>query len=448
MRVDCKAGMRVGKRAGSWNFQHSVVTRDRYHHTAQHSRSRGYVSTDLARTAAMPDRGRPPSCHLTQHAAAASSVPDTHKRARQTWSGNSSYARFTTLRRAPGRLPVQVGSTLSSGTGSGNRNGSSNSICSRASRLGSTMHTQGQRRFIRGGGQHFPHSDQDSLGLFARDSNRRVIKPERIIIVRHGESLGNLDESTYVHVPDWKIPLTKKGFGDGQRAGEKIKEYIGDKPLFIYTSPYLRTKQTLAGMVEAFDTNYIVGVREEPRLTEQQFGNFQNLATIVNSKAERARFGRFYYRFPQGESGLDVYNRATSFIATMFRDFANESIAREDLNVIIVTHGLTLRLLVMRWFQYSIADFEETLNPANGGFVVMERRAKEDTDPRFFGEESADRRDLRHWYELTPESRAHINFKQQRQFGSLWKLLSELPDEPGVLPEEFINKSSEEPKKK
>lgn len=51
-------------------------------------------------------------------------------------------------------------------------------------------------------------------------------------------------------------------------------------------------------------------------------------------------------------------------------------------------------------------------------------------------------------YELTPESRAHINFKQQRQFGSLWKLLSELPDEPGVLPEEFINKTSEEPKEK
>lgn len=44
-------------------------------------------------------------------------------------------------------------------------------------------------------------------------------------------------------------------------------------------------------------------------------------------------------------------------------------------------------------------------------------------------------------YELTPESRAKINFKQQRQFGSLWKLLSELPDEPGVLPEEFRNKS-------
>lgn len=30
----------------------------------------------------------------------------------------------------------------------------------------------------------------------------------------------------------------------------------------------------------------------------------------------------------------------------------------------------------MRWFQYSIADFEETLNPENGGFVVMERKEK------------------------------------------------------------------------
>ncbi len=33
----------------------------------------------------------------------------------------------------------------------------------------------------------------------------------------------------------------------------------------------------------------------------------------------------------------------------------------------------------MRWFQYSIADFEETLNPENGGFVVMERKEKDDT---------------------------------------------------------------------
>ncbi len=30
-------------------------------------------------------------------------------------------------------------------------------------------------------------------------------------------------------------------------------------------------------------------------------------------KAERLRFGRFYYRFPDGESGADVYDRLTLF---------------------------------------------------------------------------------------------------------------------------------------
>lgn len=35
--------------------------------------------------------------------------------------------------------------------------------------------------------------------------------------------------------------------------------------------------------------------------------------------------------------------------------------------------------LVMRWFQYSIADFEETLNPENGSFVVMERKLRDST---------------------------------------------------------------------
>jgi broad specificity phosphatase PhoE len=199
-------------------------------------------------------------------------------------------------------------------------------------------------------------------------------------------------------------------------AGQKISDIVLDKPLFVYTSPYLRTKQTLAGMADSFDTNYIVGVREEPRLTEQQFGNYQAMDAMRDSKKERARFGRFYYRFPQGESGLDVYNRATSFIATMFRDFSNEQIARDDLNVIIVTHGLTMRLFLMRWFQYSIADFEATYNPPNGAFVVMERKRG-----------GPDRED---WYELTKESLDLVNFKPQRQFGSLWRLLADLPGEP------------------
>jgi phosphohistidine phosphatase SixA len=75
-----------------------------------------------------------------------------------------------------------------------------------------------------------------------------------------------------VVVPDWKVPLTRKGHQDAMLAGAKIKEIVGEKPLYVYCSPYMRTKQTLARIVECLDGNVIVGVREEPRLTEQVGG--------------------------------------------------------------------------------------------------------------------------------------------------------------------------------
>jgi broad specificity phosphatase PhoE len=43
------------------------------------------------------------------------------------------------------------------------------------------------------------------------------------------------------------------------------------------------------------------------------------------------------------------------------------------MNVLIVCHGLTLRLFLMRWFQYSVKDFEGTENPGNAQVCVMER---------------------------------------------------------------------------
>ena len=33
---------------------------------------------------------------------------------------------------------------------------------------------------------------------------------------------------------------------------------------------------------------------------------------------ERQKFGRFYYRFPNGEAGTDVFDRTASFITYLF----------------------------------------------------------------------------------------------------------------------------------
>lgn len=111
-------------------------------------------------------------------------------------------------------------------------------------------------------------------------------------------------------------------------------------------------------------------------MIEQQFGNFQRTEDMKSYKKEREMFGRFYYRFPDGESGLDVYSRVSSFIGTLFREWAKEQTMRNnygDSNIIIVTHGLTLRLFLMRWFQFSVEQFESSKNPENGCVVVMSR---------------------------------------------------------------------------
>ncbi|CAM9140839.1 unnamed protein product, partial [Ectocarpus fasciculatus] len=203
---------------------------------------------------------------------------------------------------------------------------------------------------------------------------RRTRLPKRIILIRHCESEGNVDSERYCEEADWRIPLSELGKEQAIEVGHKLKAIVGDDPLYFYCSPYLRTKQTLALAMRSLGDNPIVGAREEPRITEQQFGNFQNADEMQKFKENRGAFGRFYYRFPDGESGLDVYNRITSFIGTLFRLWSRATHDTHDnVNVVLITHGLTLRLFLMRWFRLTVQEFETSCNPHNGCIIVMDR---------------------------------------------------------------------------
>jgi len=235
------------------------------------------------------------------------------------------------------------------------------------------------------------------------------IRPRRIILVRHGESEGNKDERTYVHTPDWKIALTDKGKVQAEEAGAQIRDLIGnDDSVYFYVSPYQRTLQTFDAIQKKLRSDQVWGIREEPRIAEQQFGNFQNVQDVLAAKRERRRFGQFFYRFPNGESGLDVYNRVSSFIATMFRDTKavrrrNKAVGR--MNIVIVTHGLAVRLFLLRWFQISVSNFDATTNPKNCSLTVMERVYDEST-----GEQ---------WYELTEDTQKALNIFPERKKSSV-----------------------------
>jgi hypothetical protein len=135
--------------------------------------------------------------------------------------------------------------------------------------------------------------------------NKKCRLPKRIILVRHGQSIGNVDETAYATTPDWKIPLTQKGKEQAQAAGQTLSQLLQQgESLNTYVSPYLRTMETWQVMKQEIDQNpsiQLVGTREEPRIAEQQFGNFQNPHLIKQAKEQRHLFGRFFIDSPMAK---------------------------------------------------------------------------------------------------------------------------------------------------
>ena len=102
-------------------------------------------------------------------------------------------------------------------------------------------------------------------------ARKRRRRPKRIVLIRHGESVDNVNSDMYQSVPDSQIPLTSRGYRQGKAAGEMLRTLTGDETIRFFHSPYLRTRQTLLAMLTAFQGKE-VQLTSEPRLREQDFG--------------------------------------------------------------------------------------------------------------------------------------------------------------------------------
>ncbi|MBO8201244.1 histidine phosphatase family protein [Streptomyces smyrnaeus] len=187
-----------------------------------------------------------------------------------------------------------------------------------------------------------------------------MARPRRIVLLRHGESEGNADDSIYERVPDHALPLTERGLRQAEEAGKRLRAVFGEERVSAYVSPYRRTRETLAALGIGPEQ---MRVREEPRLREQDWGNWQDREDVRQQKKYRDAYGHFFYRFAQGESGADVYDRVGAFLESLWRSFEAPD---NPPNVLLVTHGLTMRLFCMRWFHWTVEEFECLSNPRNG----------------------------------------------------------------------------------
>merc|ERR1740139_1900352 len=108
--------------------------------------------------------------------------------------------------------------------------------------------------------------------------------------------------------------------------------------------------------------------RKDPRIREQDFGNYQDAEAIKKAKKERWEFGTFYYRFLNGESASDVFDRVSTFLDSLWRSFNHPHRAE---NYVLVTHGISIRVLLSRYFRYTVDQFNMMKNPKNCEMIVL-----------------------------------------------------------------------------
>lgn len=174
------------------------------------------------------------------------------------------------------------------------------------------------------------------------------IWPERLWLVRHGESAGNVARRAAeaaghpmidVATRDMDVPLSALGMRQAEALGQWFGMLPGQaRPNVLLVSPYVRARETARLIFEAghLDPSRIEMVVDE-RLREREFGILDRLTLtgVRRHHPEQAEFkaalGKFYHRPPGGESWCDVLLRLRTVIDTITREYCQE-------RVLVVAH--------------------------------------------------------------------------------------------------------------
>ncbi|MBO1073311.1 histidine phosphatase family protein [Roseomonas marmotae] len=153
--------------------------------------------------------------------------------------------------------------------------------------------------------------------------------PERLWIVRHGQSAGNVARAAAqaarqaridIAERDVDVPLSPLGEEQSRALGRWFGAMPdGEQPEIVFSSPYRRARHTAALIREEAGFRHGSGTMVlDERLREKEFGVLDRLTSqgIAEHYPEQAEFrrslGKFYHRPPGGESWCDVILRLRS----------------------------------------------------------------------------------------------------------------------------------------
>lgn len=174
----------------------------------------------------------------------------------------------------------------------------------------------------------------------------------KLTLIRHGQSVANVDRSIYNTIVDWDIPLSDIGVSQAEGV---ILELEHPSSTVLLTSNYKRARDT-SSIIHSVNNlaQHDITIKQDPLIHEllicsskEELGNtFTRYEHMYQNRL------RYYKEGTQGESYLDCYMRARLFINSILAGFYG----RDTKELVVVSHGCFIQMLLANIDGTSIED--------------------------------------------------------------------------------------------
>lgn len=147
-----------------------------------------------------------------------------------------------------------------------------------------------------------------------------------LYVARHGQTQWNLENRVCGRTD---LPLTEDGWKQAWLLAERTKDLKLD---VIISSPMLRARQTAEPAADIHGLEILV----DDRLIEQDYGIYEGVSRFDEGFLANKR--QFAFRYPGGESMMDVAHRVYGLLDDLQQNYAAK-------NVLLVCHGGVCRVI-------------------------------------------------------------------------------------------------------
>lgn len=180
-----------------------------------------------------------------------------------------------------------------------------------------------------------------------------------VLYIRHGQAESN------IYHPDMKVGSDLGLTAEGERQAHSTGEYLARLALKgeigpidgIYSSQYLRAKQTADIIARALNQPYSI----DTRLQEIQKGDWHDMRVedVINLEGKVSADIQHHFRPPKGENWFDVAHRMTAFV--------EEAEEKGHQSLVVVSHNHPIEIAIGKLTGVDATEWKD--NPVDNASI-------------------------------------------------------------------------------